>query len=273
MLIAMAVFDTVENRRTDMTRQTLESLSKRVNWKKHRLIISDNGSCDATQNLYMEYSRIFPFRVIMNGENLGTARAVNRAWSFRNLGEHLCKMDNDVVVDNDGWADEMEEVFAREPSIGICGLKRQDLMEHPNHEDEHSRTTLVMLNHKRLQTWIVVESANHIMGTCHAFSSALFDRIGYLFQGTWKYGFDDSLASERAHLAGFSTVFIPHIVIHHVDPGQSEYTDEKARMAGELMSSYHQIVSEYKTGERSVFFDGGTDALYSVSAITDKGDK
>ena len=39
MLIAMAVYDTVENKRTVMTERTLQSLAERVDWNKHRLVI------------------------------------------------------------------------------------------------------------------------------------------------------------------------------------------------------------------------------------------
>jgi len=95
MLIVMAVFDTVENKRTEMTRRTLESLFKQVSMVKHRIVVSDNGSCDETQKVYEEIGESCPLTVIQNGTNLGTARAVNRGWSLRNPGEHVIKMDNE----------------------------------------------------------------------------------------------------------------------------------------------------------------------------------
>lgn len=259
MLICMAVWDTVENKRTDMTRRTLESLSKQVNMDKHRIIVSDNGSCDETQEVYEKMGDMFPLTVIKNGENLGTARAINRGWCLRNPGEHVVKMDNDCVVNYPNWADEMEEAFKCDPSVGICGLKRKDLEERPDHTVEHYRSTLRMLPHQPGHRWIVIEEVNHVLGTCQAYSSALLEKIGYLYQGNWKYGFDDALASLRARIAGFSTVFLPHIDIDHIDPGGTDYTNQKQVDAGNVMGMYSQIVIELRTGKRPVYFDGGDD--------------
>jgi GT2 family glycosyltransferase len=256
----MAVWDTVENKRTDQTNQTLKSLASRVDWNKHRLIISDNGSCKETWDVYKRYKSLIPnVGIIANGENLGTARAVNRAWSFRIKGEHCLKMDNDVVVNESGWADALEEVFRRDPSIGIAGLKRKDLAECPDNIEPHFRSVLKMLPHKPGESWMVVEEVNHVMGTCQSYSSDLLDKIGFLFQGNWKYGYDDSLASLRAHLAGFRTVFIPNINIDHIDPGGTAYTQKKQDDAGLLMNEFNKIVLEYRLGSRSIYYDGGVD--------------
>ena len=85
----------MENLCTDLTRRTLESLGKTVDWTKHRLIVSDNGSCDDTQAMYDRMRAGVPFSVIRNGTNIGTARAINRGWSYRRPGEHCVKMDNE----------------------------------------------------------------------------------------------------------------------------------------------------------------------------------
>jgi GT2 family glycosyltransferase len=265
MLIVMAVFDTEENKRTALTEATLRSLEKRVDWTKHRLIISDNGSCYATQMLYLHAKDWLPFHLITNGENLGTARAVNRGWSYRIPGEHVVKMDNDVVVSQDGWADEIEEVFRRDSIIGICGLKRKDLAECPDSQVQHYRSVIRMLPHQPGERWMVVEEVNHVMGTCQAYSSALFERIGFLYQGNWRYGFDDSIASLRAHIAGFKTVFLPHIDIDHIDPGGDSYTLQKQVDAGVVMGQYGQIAAEYLGGQRPIFYDGEDDGKWAES--------
>jgi hypothetical protein len=119
---------------------------------------------------------------------------------------------------------------------------------------------------------MVVEDVNHVMGTCQGYSSALIDKIGYLYQGQDEgkiYGLDDTLASFRAHLAGFRTVFIPHVDIDHVDPGQSQYTEWKRQVAGETMGFnggvnwLEKVRMEYVTGRRPLLFDGGEDGKWS----------
>ena len=259
----MAVWDTDENNRTSLTERTLQSLAERVNWSRHRLIVSDNGSCEATQALYHEAAKWLPFQLIRNGENLGTARAINRAWSYRRPGEVALKMDNDVVVNNSGWADDMELAFSLDPTIGIVGLKRKDLAERPDHHEQHYRSELRFLPHQPGQRWISVEECLHIMGTCQAYSSLLLDKIGYLYQGQDEgkvYGLDDTLASLRARQAGFKVVFLPTIDIDHIDPGQSAYTEWKHKVAGESMGAdgrenwLNRVMVEYRTGKRPLYW-------------------
>jgi GT2 family glycosyltransferase len=224
---------------------------------KHRIVVSDNGSCEETQELYENMGEFFPLTVIKNGENIGTARAINRGWSLRKPGEHAVKMDNDCVVNHSHWADEMEEVFERDPSIGICGLKRKDLEERPDHQCEHYRSTLRMLPHQPGQRWIVVEEVNHVLGTCQGYSSALLEKIGYLYQGQDQgisYAFDDVLASFRARMADFRVVFLPYIDMDHIDPGGTDYTEWKQKVAGEKMTWLSNVMVEYRMGKRPLYW-------------------
>jgi GT2 family glycosyltransferase len=260
MILTMAVYDTPENGRTEMTRRTLLSLGKTVDWTRHRLVVSDNGSCQATHRLYFEMAGVgVPFELIHNGSNIGTARAINRGWKMRKPGEHALKLDNDCEIKSSGWADELEEVFRRDPTMGICGLKRKDLEERPDHEIEWYRSQLLMLPHQPGERWIVVERCRHIMGTCQAYSSTLLDKIGYLYQMGGLYGFDDALASLRADIAGFKTVFLPHIEIEHIDPGITAYSQWKRDYAGQQMKLFESTKADYRTGVASIYYDGGPD--------------
>ncbi len=113
-LIAMAVYDTDENGRQEYTKSTLSSLmfDNDIDWGRHRLFVVNNNSCKITSafldGLIHNHSYL---NVINLPENVGTAKAINKAWSYRKPGEHLIKMDNDVVVYKKGWVDDMEEVL------------------------------------------------------------------------------------------------------------------------------------------------------------------
>ena len=259
MLIAMAVYDTKENQRTGLTEQTLYSLLDTVNLVRHRLIVVNNNSCDATRFLLQRLHQEIPFEQIDLPKNVGTAMAINKAWKKRNPGEHCVKMDNDVVIHQRDWPDRINEVFVKDPEIGICGLKRKDLIERPDHPEEYWRSSIRMLPHNPGEHWLVVEEVNHVMGTCQAYSDALLNRIGYLYQmqdyGNL-YGFDDSLASLRADIAGFKRVFLPSIPIDHIDPGGNPYTEWKSKNAGNVMGLYHTVMAEYNSGERDIYYGG-----------------
>jgi len=270
-LLAVAVWDTPENGRSALTRRTMHSLFQTVNWNRHRLFVVDNGSTDpATIRMLARMSpdcpayypdpagdgrsldTIPPATVIRNGENLGTARAINRAWQHRRPGEAAAKLDNDVEFHEAGWADRLEECVARDQQLGIVGLKRDDLWEHPAHENPWFRSELRMLPHKPGERWLAVEKCHHVMGTCVLHSSALLDKVGFLCQ-FGKYGLDDSTMAVRCHVAGFYSAFYCNCRIAHIDPGGTPYQEWKERESGKRMDAYHTVCRQYVSGERSVY--------------------
>lgn len=255
-LIAMAVHDTEENGRTKLTRQCLYSLIPLIDRYQHRVFIIDNGSCSATKMLLSEVGQLIGFDVLTNDENIGTAAAINLAWRLRRPGENAIKMDNDVVFrqNSDYWIKQMEEAIARDPRIGIVGLKRKDCIETPWNENPFYRSELYLLPHQPGERWIVGEKVNHVMGTCQMYSSALLDKIGYLWQPRL-YGFDDVIAAARCHAAGFINVFLPHIEIDHIDPGGTDYQKWKERHAGEDFVNALTIRDQIERGERPYYYN------------------
>jgi len=261
-LIAMAVWDTVENKRTRYTHETLHNLLNTVDFNAHRLIISDNGSCDETLDLYkrffLHFIEKYPYnnklRIIHNGKNLGTAEAINKAWRLREPGENAIKMDNDVVIHQSGWVDDLEFAIVLDSKLGIVGLKRKDCWENPEHKDPFYKSELKMLPHVPGCSWVVIEKVNHVMGTCQMYSSALLDKIGYLQQPSL-YGFDDSWAAARCQVAGFYNAFLPHINIDHIDTGGTDYQKWKEHHASQQWKEYHEVLGQWRNGTRSVYYN------------------
>ena len=234
-LIAMAVHDTVENERSKYTWRTLESLMD-TSGSNNRIIVVDNNSCDKTKEILKDYKKYIT--IITNTENVGTAKAINQAWAYRKQNEVVIKMDNDVVINNYGWVEEME-LAIRLGGYGILGLKRKDLMQSPTSQSIW-KTELKMLPHEKGDNWVVVEESEDIMGTCTMFHPSLTDKMGGLMQAG-VYGFDDTLACIRAKLLGYKLAFLPHIDIDHIDVGGDAYTEWKRKYAGEKMEEFYKI--------------------------------
>ncbi len=261
-LICMAVYDTEENQRENYTKRTLDSLLDTVSWIKHRIVIIDNASCQSAKDII----RIFANRVsiinpsavtvITNTENLGTAKAVNKGLRLRQPGEFCIKMDNDIVVHQSFWVDDLQEAMERMPQIGILGLKRKDLQEHPSAINTDQRSRLLMVPQQAGQRWFVVEDCKQVMGSCTMLSPQLLDRVGFFHQCDGLYGFDDSLMCVRSSVAGFMNCFLPQIHIDHIDPGGTEYTDWKANYAGTMLSKFAQEEAVYKQGLKDVYHGG-----------------
>lgn len=249
----MAIFSTHENGKDDCLEKTLDSLERTVDFKRHRLAISVNAQTIATRALLMFYKKIFT-EVFYNDGNLGTARAINKVWALRNPGEHCIKMDDDIIMYAPGWIDQMESAIASDPKIGQVGLKRKDCWENPDHTSDDFKSTLKMLPHTPGHPWQYVEIVKHVIGSCVMHSSALLDKVGYLYQPSL-YGYDDVIMSHRTHLAGFYSCFLPHINIDHIDPGQTEYQGWKERHAGEHTQEMIALVREMYNGTKPIYYE------------------
>ncbi len=264
-LIAMAVYDTEENKRSEITYTCLRRLLDVVDFTRHRLFIVDNNSCQESKDIFREYavrfdnyyrenaSLTYPILITLP-ENIGTARAINQAWRLRQPGEHCIKLDNDIIINSPGWVDEMEEAIRRDPLIGQVGLKRKDCWEWPGHEHPDWKSELHMLPHVPGETWQIVEKVKHVIGSCVMHSAALLDKVGYLYQPSL-YGYDDVIMSHRAHLAGFYSCFLPHINIDHIDPGDTPYQDWKHKHSAEQTQGVINLVHEMYNGTKPIYYE------------------
>lgn len=236
-LIAICVHDTEENDRTKYTKETLRSLKETVDWTKHVIYIIDNNSCGETKSFLKDFRKQMEFAIMALDTNVGTAKGINMALSVRKPNQMCIKMDNDVVVHQSGWVEEMEQIIAQNAQIGILGLKRDDVLG-----DFTADGNLLY--------------GDDIMGTCTALNPALLDKVGYYFQHSTQYGFDDSNMSVRSLAAGFKNAFIANIKITHLDEGGTEYTEWKKQEAGvwlQEVTIYHDMI---RRGIVDYYYDG-----------------
>lgn len=263
-LIVMVVFDTVENDRTKYTRQAIASLHRSVDTSggKHRVLIVDNDSCLETKNVIQyaidTYENWEVYRCI---KNIGTAEAWNMGVRQRMPGQHVIKIDNDIVINGcDNWVEQMEEVVRIEPTIGQVGLKRKDCSETTTNPAKFYRSVIQQLPHVPGERWVIVEKQFHVMGSCVLHSSALLDKIGFMYQ-IGLYGFDDSFMSARAIKAGFQPVMLPHIDIDHIDGGDNPYTQHKQKLANDVWAAGQYISTMNDINAGRYYYDGNTKQL------------
>jgi len=240
-LITMPVYDTEENRRSSYTRESLRSLRQTVNPEKHTVYIVDNNSCKETKELIRDFSSKFPAIIITNSDNLGPAGAVNKSWKFRKSNQHGVKIDNDVKITQENWADDMEKILSLDPRIGILGLKRKVLPK-ANEND------IINLGE------FTIERCNDVIGTCVMHSSNFLNKAGYL-HGTGFYGYEDSLMCERSLIGGFYNAFYPKVDLEYLDPGDNiEYSQFKVKYATSKAAEYIKLSTYYKN-TRNIFYD------------------
>lgn len=258
-LICMAVHDTEENGRSEFTGKTLECFTHTVDFTKHELVIIDNASCAKTKSIlkgFLMAANWLGYRnnvtVITNETNVGTAKAINQGLALRMADQYAIKIDNDVVIHQVKWVDEMEEAMRRMPKLGILGLKRKDLKQRPDAEAHFWRSELLMVPQEPGQRWYVVEKADDIMGTCTMFSPALLEKIGGLRQ-PGVYGWDDVDYCYRSQKSGFINAFLPHIEIEHIDVGGTPYCAWKTEEAGAKGKERLQWQAAYDNGTMPLY--------------------
>lgn len=259
-LIAMAVYCTEENKKDECLEDTLMGIWKTVDFKKHRIVLCVNAatpkaavSIGKFQGAFAPARAFWAVNVLYFKSNVGTAKAINKAWERRQPGEHCIKMDDDIVIHSPGWADEMEEAISRDPLIGQVGLKRKDCWEKPTHENADYKSELYMLPQVPGERWQIVEKVKHVIGSCVMHSSPLLDKVGYLYQPSL-YGYDDVIMSHRTHLAGFYSCFLPHINIDHIDDGKTPYQDWKHKHSGEQTQGVIDLVREMYNGAKPIYY-------------------
>lgn len=253
-LIAMATYCTEQNGRTEYLETALQSIKDSVDLTIHDFYLVDNASCLEAVHIYQRFADDMPMTIICNTQNIGTAKAINSAWRNRKENQHCIKIDDDIVVHEKMWVEQLEEVVERDDSYGQVSLKRNDLWENTEHENPFYRTTLKQLPHENGQRWIIVEETNHCIGSCVLHSSKLINKIGGLYQPS-TYGLDDSLMSLRSHAAGFKNCFLSHIPIVHLEASPSpEWQKEKDEIVKKSWNEYNKLKQGYKDKTISYYY-------------------
>lgn len=249
-LLCMAVWDTVENKRSTYTDRCLESIKKTVdfgNERDHRLIVVDNGSCFETTEVLRKWLKRIRMRVIYNRENKGQATAINQGWALGWPAQILARIDNDVELLTPGWLDKLEDCISRDPNIGIAALRHNDLLDHPD-ADGWLKTSLHALPHHKGQEYLVVEKINHALGAVQVINPKLFDKIGYL-KAYGPYGLEDVDYAERCRLAGFYSCYFAGAWFNDLDREKNlQYQQWKEQTAKEHMPLMDQTIRAYRDG-------------------------
>jgi GT2 family glycosyltransferase len=253
ILICIAVFDTIENKRTEYTIQTYESLVKNINSKTTKVVFIDNDSCKKTKDFLAKVCINDTFNLITSKTNLGTAEGINLGiHQYSKKGDYIIKMDNDIVVYQYGWPDILARCIQKDNNIGILGLKRKDLDNQTDSKDYP--TFLKSLPHIKGEHWDNIEVCEDIIGSCTMYNPLLLEKVGYLWQ-IGVYAFDDVFMSARSLVAGFYNAFYPSIEIDNLDDGKNPYTQWKQRYAGMYLSKIKGIIDDYQFCRRSIYYN------------------
>jgi len=201
----------------DYTRACLESVRQHTPLGAGvEVLVVDNGSTDGT----LAYLRGLDWvRVIENGRNLGFVRGNNVGIRAIPTGD-VVLLNNDIVIQQDGWLEELRRVAYSAADVGIVGCR----MILPDGRLLHAGAYMPLDSFWGQQIGSLEKDVNQyaydrevqaVTGACMYIKRAVLEAIGPLNEAFFSY-FEDTDYCLLAAEAGFRTLCAGGVtLVHH----------------------------------------------------------
>lgn len=203
-MIKISVVILSYNRISDLKKNLISLLS--VLPSEFEVITVDNASTDGSREFLKEINQKNPkIKTIFLDENMGVAIGRNSGFSL-SKGDYIVSLDDDAQMNVEDIK-KVPALFLKYRNAGILAFKVC-----------HAQTGDLQNDHGER----VVPIAN-FHGAGHAIRKAIFEKVGYLDEFC-TFGGEEFDFSVRCHSAGFQTLYIPEVIVHHnsfLRPGPS----------------------------------------------------
>lgn len=197
----------------------------------HEIVVVDNGSTDSSANFVDGISGV---KIIRAGDNLGFGKACNLGAHEAN-SKYLLFLNPDAAL----YPDTLPKALAymQAPSnadVGICGVQLLDETGHVSRSCARYATAMGFVSHSLgldrffprmghfMREWGhgEIRRVDHVIGAFFLVRRELFNELGGFDERFFVY-LEDLDFSYRAHLAGWSSVYLAEAQAFHAGGGTS----------------------------------------------------
>ena len=197
--------------RLEFTKQSIESIIKHTKYP-YVLTVVDNGSSDGTKEYLLELKNKGVIKnLILLSENVGVAKASNIAWIIEPKAKYYLKLDNDIVVEKDGWLETMVETIEKIPQAGAVAYNFEPI-SYP----------LLKINGILVRPKI----RGNLGGACILIPRRTVEKIGYWRDDYGLYGEEDADYGVRISLSNMINIYMADEDIgKHLPSGKAAVID------------------------------------------------
>ncbi|KAB1070552.1 glycosyltransferase [Methylobacterium planeticum] len=208
--------------RVDLLRPCIESLLARTRYPAFEVLVIDNESSEPETHAFLARAASDPrLRSASCAGVFNWARS-NNVGAAQTDGDVLLLLNNDTVVINDDWLDELVSQAWR-PEVGVVGAKLSypdDRVQHagieidPDGEARHGWRGTPRRDPGYLDQLRIVRAVSAVTGACMAFRRTTFDELGGLDE-TLRVAWNDVDFCLRARAAGYRVLWTPYAELYH----------------------------------------------------------
>ncbi|MFA6078196.1 MAG: glycosyltransferase family 2 protein [Candidatus Omnitrophota bacterium] len=193
----------------EVTKECVDSILKHTDYP-YRLILIDNGSEKDTEDYLASLKDVkgLDLLLIRNNKNLGFVKAVNQGM-VASESPYLCIMNNDTIA-TEGWLNEMMDVMAIYPEIGLLNPSSNTSGQYPPENRSIDDYALILRGFKRQ-----IQELYTCRGFCMILRRSVMDDLGVLDEAYHLGYFDDTDYCKRAQAKGYRTARAKASYVYH----------------------------------------------------------
>jgi GT2 family glycosyltransferase len=239
-------------------RALLPALEDRHDELVAQVIVVDNGSADATQEVLAAHPDV---QVIRNSQNRGITRARNQALMLVR-GRHVLMLDVDTRL-HPKAIDAMVSYLEMHPEVGLVGGK---LLNPDGSVQESCRTvppaSLPFLRRPPLERWFersslvdrhLMRDFDHqeprpvdwVMGACQLYRASLLPTLGAYDERIFSHGGEDTDWCLRVWKAGFEVHYVPAAEVVH-EYGHFTRKNPFSKQAVRALTDYYHMIWKHR---------------------------